>query len=406
MHRSVYYNCALLFIFLSGILSARKDIPEISNFTYQLQNLDPVTVGKTGFDLVIMDYSSEGDDESAYTADEIASLKNSSGGQKIILSYLSIGEAEDYRFYWKKNWKPGNPDWLDEENPDWEGNYKVRYWNPVWQAIIYSYLDRILSAGFDGVYLDIIDAYETYLHFSSVQASLEMVRFVKSIREYARYQNSGFVIFVQNAAELADMHPEYLDCVDGIGQEDIYYGYEGDGEATDPAVSREIETCLDKFLNQGKTVLTVDYPFSESEDIPHFDESTLNKITDAYTKSRDRGYIPYCTVRELSYLTINPGYEPTSVKEMVRADCFLLLHNYPNPFNGQTTIRYQLSAGSRVKVRIVDILGREIEVLVDEGQPAGRYRIHWDASGVPSGIYFYEITDGDYHAVKKMELMK
>lgn len=79
---------------------------------------------------------------------------------------MSIGEAENYRYYWQKAWKLHRPKWLDRVNPDWAGNYKVRYWNPEWQKIICgdgdSYLNRILAAGFDGVYLDIIDAFEYY----------------------------------------------------------------------------------------------------------------------------------------------------------------------------------------------------------------------------------------------------
>jgi len=79
---------------------------------------------------------------------------------------MSIGEAEDYRYYWKAEWKTNPPSWLAEENPNWPGNYKVRYWNEDWQNIIYgnndSYLRKILDAGFDGVYLDIIDAFEYF----------------------------------------------------------------------------------------------------------------------------------------------------------------------------------------------------------------------------------------------------
>ena len=55
---------------------------------------------------------------------------------------------------------------MDELNPEWAGNYKVRYWDPEWKRIIYgeddSYLDRIMNAGFDGAYLDIIDAFEYF----------------------------------------------------------------------------------------------------------------------------------------------------------------------------------------------------------------------------------------------------
>jgi cysteinyl-tRNA synthetase, unknown class len=105
--------------------------------------------------------------DTALTGAEVASLKTKSGGgTRLVLAYMSIGEAEDYRHYWQASWGPGYPLWLGTENPDWEGNYKVHYWEPEWQAIIYgndsSYLKKILDAGFDGVYLDIIDAYEYY----------------------------------------------------------------------------------------------------------------------------------------------------------------------------------------------------------------------------------------------------
>ncbi len=87
-------------------------------------------------------------------------------GSRLVICYMSIGEAENYRFYWQNSWNSSKPQWLEAENPDWAGNYKVRYWYPEWQAIIFgnsnSYLDRILSAGFDGVYLDIVDAFENY----------------------------------------------------------------------------------------------------------------------------------------------------------------------------------------------------------------------------------------------------
>jgi len=79
---------------------------------------------------------------------------------------MSIGQAENYRFYWQPEWNSDKPAWLDAENPNWEGNYKVRYWEKEWQDIIFgndsSYLKKIIDADFDGVYLDIIDAYEYY----------------------------------------------------------------------------------------------------------------------------------------------------------------------------------------------------------------------------------------------------
>ena len=79
---------------------------------------------------------------------------------------MSIGEAEDYRYYWDDSWKRGSPEWLEAENLRWRGNFVVRYWDPEWKSIVFgnaeAYLDRIIAAGFDGVYLDIIDGYEYF----------------------------------------------------------------------------------------------------------------------------------------------------------------------------------------------------------------------------------------------------
>lgn len=133
------------------------------NYTTKTQFINAVTA--TNYDALIMDlYFNDG---TAFTASEITQLKNkANGGKRIVISYMSIGEAEDYRSYWNPTWNSNKPIWLDAENPNWAGNYKVKYWYPQWQAIIYgndtSYLKKILDAGFDGVYLDIIDAFEYY----------------------------------------------------------------------------------------------------------------------------------------------------------------------------------------------------------------------------------------------------
>ncbi len=116
----------------------------------------------TEYDLFIMDLFYETE---FLTAEDIAALRTKPGGEsRLVLAYMSIGEAENYRFYWQAGWHTNPPSWLGPENPDWPGNYKVRYWDPAWQAIITgnssSYVQRILDAGFDGVYLDLIDAFE------------------------------------------------------------------------------------------------------------------------------------------------------------------------------------------------------------------------------------------------------
>jgi cysteinyl-tRNA synthetase len=122
-------------------------------------------IAATNYDLLIMDLYDA--DNQPFTPVDLSQMKiKANGGTRLVVAYMSIGEADDYRYYWESEWKKDPPSWMDGENPDWEGNYKVRYWEEEWQAIIYgsqdSYLGRILEAGFDGVYLDIIDAYEYY----------------------------------------------------------------------------------------------------------------------------------------------------------------------------------------------------------------------------------------------------
>jgi len=119
----------------------------------------------TNYDIVITDLFYGG--TQALTANEISSLKvKANGGTRLVIAYMSIGEAENYRYYWQSGWATNPPSWLAEENPNWPGNYKVRYWLQTWQDIIYgnenSYLKKILDAGFDGVYLDVIDAFEYF----------------------------------------------------------------------------------------------------------------------------------------------------------------------------------------------------------------------------------------------------
>lgn len=105
--------------------------------------------------------------EEILTKDDVASLcTKESGGNRLVIAYMSIGEAEDYRYYWKSHWNQDKPSWIAGENPAWPGNYKVKYWESEWQSIIFgsvdSYLDIIVESGFNGVYLDIIDAYEYF----------------------------------------------------------------------------------------------------------------------------------------------------------------------------------------------------------------------------------------------------
>lgn len=102
-------------------------------------------------------------------------------------------------------------------------------------------------------------------------------------------------------------------------------------------------------------------------------------------------------------VTLDPA---TSVQSPELPMQFGLEPNYPNPFNPETAVGYQLSEASDVRLTVYDLLGREVAVLVNETLPAGAYKATWDASKFPSGVYLCRIQAGGFTAVRKMVLVK
>lgn len=264
-----------------------------NDFAYWLQSIDLKALGDSRFDVAIIDYSRDGTEGGKFSAAEIAGLKHSPGGSKTVLAYCSIGEAEDYRWYWQTGWRPGDPAWLGPENPEWKGNYAVRYWMKGWQDIVYEYLNRILAQGFDGVYLDKVDAYEDWAKERPTGRS-DMALFVGQISSYVKAANPAFLVVPQNGHELID-EEGYAAAIDGLGSEDNYF----DGDKALSADDRSYrEGYLDKYRVAGKPVFLVDYCRQSAN------------VDFVYSRARARGYVPYCTVRDLDRLIVNTKYPP------------------------------------------------------------------------------------------------
>lgn len=87
-------------------------------------------------------------------------------------------------------------------------------------------------------------------------------------------------------------------------------------------------------------------------------------------------------------------------------EAFGLSQNYPNPFNPKTTISYQLTANSFVSLVVYDLLGKEVRTLVNKNTEAGNHSIEFDATDLPSGVYFYKLTAGKFSEIKKMTVVK
>ncbi len=109
----------------------------------------------------------------------------------------------------------------------------------------------------------------------------------------------------------------------------------------------------------------------------------------------------------------------TSIAEIERIpDNFKLEQNYPNPFNPSTTIKYNIpllglvrpgvgdERGGLVTLKVFDILGKEVTILVNETKHPGTYEVDFNAGDLPSGVYFYSLKAGNFHSVKKMVILK
>ena len=100
-------------------------------------------------------------------------------------------------------------------------------------------------------------------------------------------------------------------------------------------------------------------------------------------------------------------FVPVSVEyETIQPTQFALEQNYPNPFNPSTKIQYSVPQTSQVQIKVFDVLGNEIETLVNEEKPTGTYELTWNAANLPSGVYFYQIKAGSFIETKKMILIK
>ncbi len=96
----------------------------------------------------------------------------------------------------------------------------------------------------------------------------------------------------------------------------------------------------------------------------------------------------------------------TSVNDKFIPENFSLSQNYPNPFNPSTKINYAITESSLVTIKIYDMLGREVKILVNEEKPAGSYTINFNSENLASGVYFYKLTAGNFTATKKLMLLK
>lgn len=253
------------------LAAGRADLSWVQSWGCWLQAADIQTLVDSPYDLVVIDATYDGSLETAFTRDEIQRLRDAG---KIVLAYLSVGEAGNYRSYWQPGWEPGTPGFLGQENPDWPGDYKVRYWSRRWWEVgIEPGLERIVEAGFHGVYLDIVDAYWYWGEqgHSVRSRANQMARLVQRVatRGRALYGNH-FVVVPQNGLGILDdmspyMLPGYLDAIDGVGVESLFY------DIWSPEDQAYRLHQLQRVRDAGKLILDLEYIDASQHDA-YFDQ--------------------------------------------------------------------------------------------------------------------------------------
>ncbi len=242
----------------------RRPLLAAKSWYYHLDQIDVDVIAKSNADLIVMDYARDGGKIPLTPADIKRLKRKPDGSPRFVVSYMSIGEAESYRFYWQEEWsKPGakKPDWHLMENCAWPRAHAVRFWHEGWKDIVIhgrdAYLKRITDAGFDGVYLDRVDIYERFVD-KRPSARDEMIQFVTELAAKGRALKPGFFVIAQNAEDLLSER-RYRRVIDGLGKEDLLYGHNGTGERNPDKDIKWSQELMRKLQDDYKPVFAVEY---------------------------------------------------------------------------------------------------------------------------------------------------
>jgi cysteinyl-tRNA synthetase len=274
-------------------------------YLYQLQNASLESLQNLNFEIAVLDI-----DDSGLSVSQIQELNSEN---KTLYSYISIGEAENYRSYWTdNNWDTNTPDFILEENSEWEGNFRVKFWDEQWQLVIFDNIETIVNQGYNGAYLDIVEAYMSpsviaayELEYPNGDIREEMENFIISLSNRTKAINPNFKIIPQNGIELLAINEAssindtlipnrtYLNAIDGVGKEDTFTD-----DNIYPTDWGEIDLkYLNLAVSQNKFVLATEYPTTDS-----LQENILNELV-------SNSFIPFIGNRALDGSIDDANYD-------------------------------------------------------------------------------------------------
>lgn len=260
---------------------------------YVLQGIVPSEIAAAPFDVKVIDIYD--DNGNVFTPSQVAQM-GGGPGSSLLLGYFSIGEAEDYRDYFSSIPQAA----MGPENPQWQGNYQVAYWTPEWRTVATTYIDKMITAGYDGVYFDVVDEYQQAWAKANAPggaagAEQAMADLVAYLADYAHAKNPNFKIWANNAEELLS-NSTYFSHLDGMYKENLYYTDSGSKQP-----SSETQASLDllhKMIDAGKDVIAIEYV------------STQTAIADVVAQAAHDGvgyYTADIDLNGISYSGVLPG---------------------------------------------------------------------------------------------------
>ena len=287
-------------------------ISAAKSWGYQLNGTKLEELQRAPYDLLVVDATTGLAAERPFRRDEVLGLKKKADGSpRVVVSYLSVGESEDYRkeYFSKEYMEEDAPDWLMGENKDWKGNRIIKFCSDGWQKTILgdengksvynsiesSPLYRLMDLGFDGVYLDRVDVYEEVAK-QCPNAEERMVDFIVKLAAHARKRDPHFMVILQNAEDLLK-HPRMIKALDAVAKESLFHGW-GGGDGSNGARAANADDIkwsvdrLDLAKKAGRPVFIVDYPSSRAQ------------AAVSVRRIGEQGYIPYIAPKELNKLNL------------------------------------------------------------------------------------------------------
>ncbi len=226
-----------------------------NNFHYQLQNANFDELKTLTNSVIFLEK-----DDINLTPDEVSQLK---ANWNILIWYISIWEAEIRRDYWNDEWvdEDGNltdkaPSWLGEKNPNWD-SYRVKFWEDGWKDIVFSRIDELKKAWYDGILLDVVDVYSYWQNDAPddekvADADDKMVDFVADIRKHLW----DYLAIIPNQWFELVNKTWYLNLINWILTESLFS--ENNKERPEEDKSWQLQ-YLDKVYEAGKQVFDIDY---------------------------------------------------------------------------------------------------------------------------------------------------